>query len=298
MRKILIVKTGAAGDVVRTTTLLNILRGEIDWIIDRKNALLIKGLPGIKNIYFKSELRNFPFSTYDLVINLEDSKSLAEFTSNLNFKELIGVFVTKSGKLSYTENTSEWFDMSLISRFGLEKANKLKFENRRSFQEIIFDAFGLPFNNEKYVLPFFHSTDLTGEIAIAPKAGKIWPMKNWAYYPDLARILRNEGFTVNFLPTRKTILEHIGDIANHSLLISGDSLPMHLALGLGIKSISLFICTSPYEIYDYGILTKVVSSNLKKYFYRRDVLPEATKSIKLSTVLQKVHKVLEAEVYG
>jgi len=36
MQNILIIKTGAAGDVVRTTSLLNILKGNIYWIVDEK----------------------------------------------------------------------------------------------------------------------------------------------------------------------------------------------------------------------------------------------------------------------
>ncbi len=296
--KILIIKTGAAGHVVRTTTLLNILDGEIDWVVNRQNAPLLNGLKGINKIILNSEKRKIKFPTYDLVINLEDSLHLAEFVSELKFKELIGVYTTKSGELKYTENTSEWFDLSLISKYGLEKANELKFENRKSFQEIIFKAFGKEFHGEKYLLPKFKSTNLSGDIAIAPKAGKVWPMKNWAYYLDLAQILRAEGFKVNFLPQRQTLTEHIGDISNHSLLISGDSLPMHLALGLNVEAIALFICTSPYEIYDYGILTKVVSPQLKEFFYRRDFVPEATRSIKLSTVLESVYEKLGVTVYG
>ncbi len=296
--KILIIKTGAAGDVVRTTTILHLLNGSIDWIVERKNAPLVQGIPKIENIYFKSDLHKIKFPFYDLVINLEDSEELAGFTSNLRFNELVGVYLTKSGKINYTDNVSEWFDMSLISKYGLEKANQLKYENRKSFQELIFPAFGKTFSGEKYLLPTFAETNLSGDIAIAPKAGKVWPMKNWAYYLDLSGILRDEGLKVNFLPQRQSLLEHIGDIANHSLLISGDSLPMHLALGLNIKTISLFICTSPFEIYDYGILTKVVSPKLKEYFYRRDFLAEATRSIKLSTVLNIVYEKLGVEVYG
>lgn len=297
MKRTLIIKTGAAGDVVRTTSLLHILDGEIDWIIEDSNAPLVYGLPKLKNVILKSELTDIQLPEYDLVINLEDSKYFADFVNYLYFKELTGVYLDKSGKINYTENTSEWFDMSLISKFGLTKANQLKFENRRSYQEIIFDSFGRKFNEEKYLLPKFSSSDLKGDIAIAPKAGKVWPMKNWAYYIDLALLLRKEGLTVNFLPPRETLLEHIGDIANHSMLISGDSLPMHLALGLNIKCVSLFICTSPYEIYSYGIQTKVVSPDLEKYFYRRDFIPAATRSIDISTVLESVYNDLEVKTY-
>ncbi len=291
MNKILIIKTGAAGDVVRTTTLLHIFNGEIDWIVDKKNSILLKGISGINNIIHTGEISDFKFPRYDLVVNLEDSEYFANFVREIKFSDLTGTYTTKSGKIKYTENIAEWFDMSLISRYGIEVANKLKYFNRRSYQEIIFNSFGEKFNGEPYMLPLAPDSTLRGDIAIAPKAGKVWPMKNWAYYNELADILRRKGLTVNFLPNRRTMLEHIGDISNHHLLISGDSLPMHIALGLGIKCVSIFICTSPYEIYDYGIQLKVISGNLREYFYRRDFVPEATKSVKLYEVLNAIYKI-------
>ena len=128
------------------------------------------------------------------------------------------------------------------------------------------------------MLPETGINDLSGDIAIAKESGAVWPMKNWAYYEDLAEMLRNKGYIVNFLPKRKTLLEHIADVRGHKYLISGDSLPMHIALGSGIKCLTIFICTSPWEIYGYGLQKKIVSPNLHKYFYRRDDVPESTKN--------------------
>jgi ADP-heptose:LPS heptosyltransferase len=87
---------------------------------------------------------------------------------------------------------------------------------------------------------------------------------------------------------RETLLEHIGDIRNHRYLISGDSLPMHIALGLQIKCLSLFICTSPWEIYDYGVQKKLVSPLLEQHFYKRDFDLKATTSIPLDEVFDEV----------
>ena len=41
MQKTLIIKTGAAGDVVRTTVLLNSLSGPITWVTDKKYTALL-----------------------------------------------------------------------------------------------------------------------------------------------------------------------------------------------------------------------------------------------------------------
>ena len=96
------------------------------------------------------------------------------------------------------------------------------------------------------------------------------------------------GYKVNYLPMRDSLLEHIGDVKNHRFLVSGDTLPMHIALGSGIKCITLFTCTSPWEIYDYGIQKKIISPLLGKYFYKRGFAEEATTSISVNKVYEEV----------
>jgi hypothetical protein len=58
--------------------------------------------------------------------------------------------------------------------------------------------------------------------------------------------------------------------------------------------VSLFTCTSPWEIYDYGIQTKIVSPLLAEFFYRRDFDPRATTAIHLSEVLDATLDKLQA----
>jgi hypothetical protein len=147
---------------------------------------------------------------------------------------------------------------------------------------------GFCFTGEQYYIPEEIKTGLHGDVDITPKAGSIWPMKNWAYFDDLKSELKKIGCRVNFLPRRNSLLEHIGDIQNHRLLISGDSLPMHLALGSGIPCITLFICTSPWEIYDYGLQRKIISPHLERYFYMRNFQYSATTSISREEVAREV----------
>ena len=80
---------------------------------------------------------------------------------------------------------------------------------------------------------------------------------------------KQQGLMVNRAPQRSSLLEHLCDVQNHRCLVSGDSLPMHFALGTGTRCVSLFTCTSPWEIYDYGIQKKIVSPLLEEFFYKR-----------------------------
>ena len=93
---------------------------------------------------------------------------------------------------------------------------------------------------------------------------------------------------MNVLPTRSSLLEHLGDVKNHKCLVGGDSLPMHLALGMGTRCVSIFTCTSPWEIYDYGIQTKLISPLLEEFFYKRSFDPRATTAVGLEEVFGAV----------
>lgn len=133
---------------------------------------------------------------------------------------------------------------------------------------------------------------MKGDIAIAPDAGSVWPNKKWAYYEDLKKELIGFGYVVNMLPFRESLLEHINDVQNHRCLVSGDSLPMHIALGLGVRSVTLFTCTSPWEIYDYGIQRKIISPCLEEFFYKREYDQRATMLIPIDEVLDAVKTTL------
>ena len=286
--KVLIIKLNATGDVVRTTPLLRCLEGEISWVTARNNTVLLERLA--------ENLRCVPWENraivkdadYDLVINLEDDADVAGFLKEIHYKQLFGAYMNGRSELEYTNDSRRWFDLSLISVYGREKADKLKLQNRHTYQELIFDGLGLRFEGQKYLLPDPVATDLAGDVAIASEAGPVWPMKNWAHYDQLKRELEAKGLKVNLLPRRKSLLEHLGDVRNHRCLVGGDSLPMHMALGAQTPCVSLFNCTSPWEIYEYGIQTKIVSPFLSEYFYRRDFDSRATTAISFDEVLAAV----------
>jgi ADP-heptose:LPS heptosyltransferase len=286
--KTLIIKIGATGDVVRTTPLLSRLPGQITWLTSVKNVVLLRGL--------KENLRSFAWgdqeraldTDYDLVINLEDTLDVAQFLETLRFKEIFGAYIDCNNSLRYTENSRCWFDLSLISSYGRQEADRLKFLNRQSYQELIFSGLGFHFAGETYLLPESIESGLSGDVAIAADAGAIWPMKKWAYYGELKQQLEDQGLIVNVLPTRPSLLEHQSDVQNHRCLVGGDSLPMHLALGTSTRCVTLFTCTSPWEIHDYGIQKKIVSPLLKEFFYKRSYDERATTAITVKEVLNAV----------
>jgi heptosyltransferase II len=294
--KILVIKLNATGDVVRTTSLLRRLEGDVTWITARGNVPLLDGVrPNVRCLAWEDRA-SAADTAYDLVISLEDEPETAAFLRDVRHARVFGASLAADGTVQYSDDAREWFDMSLISRHGRQRADELKLLNRKTYQEMIFAGLGYRFDNEAYVLPAPAQTDLHGDVAIAPVAGPVWPMKNWAHYDELQRRLEADGLRVNVLPKRATLLEHLGDIANHRCLVGGDSLPMHLALGLGVPCVTIFNCTSPWEIHDYGLQTQVVSPLLAEFFYKRGMDSRATTAIGVDQVLAATMERLAAPV--
>jgi ADP-heptose:LPS heptosyltransferase len=282
---VLILKLGATGDVVRTTPLLKRLRGPTTWVTAAKNTLLLKGLQDNLRCLSWEERERALDTKYDLAINLEDTLDVAQFLKTVRCSEIFGAYLdSRGGSLCYTENSSHWFDLSLISFFGREQADRLKLLNRHTYQELVFRGLGFRFAGETYCLPEPTETGLSGDVAIAADAGPVWPMKRWAYYDELKQRLEGQGLTVNVLPKRSSFLEHLSDVRNHRCLVGGDSLPMHFALGTATQCVTLFTCTSPWEIHDYGVQVKIVSPLLAEFFYKRGFDERATTSIRLEEV--------------
>ena len=294
--KILIIKLGATGDVVRTTPLLSRLNGHTTWLTEAKNTVLLEGLKDNVRCFSWEERSRVLDTQYDLVINLEDTLDAAQFLKAVRCSERFGAYVDSKNSLRYTEDSRRWFDLSLISTYGKQQADKLKFQNRQTYQDLIFDGLGFRFSGETYLLPEPIETGLSGDVAIAADAGPVWPMKKWAYYDKLKEQLREQGLIVNVLPERSSLLEHLSDVRNHRCVVGGDSLPMHFALGTGTPCISIFTCTSPWEIYDYGIQKKMVSPLLEEFFYKRGYDSRATTAVSVDEVLSAVMTQLDTTV--
>lgn len=200
---ILIVKTAALGDVLRTTSFLRPLKekyhAEIDWLTGQRAVDLLVNNPNIRKLYLleknedcsRLEMQGTAF--YDLVISLEEDLHPARIATQLGKKKLVGVYVDHD-ILKYTPETRSWFDMSLISVLGKEHADVLKRKNTQSYQNIWMDILQL---EKKHYKPVFMLTPPEKQFAVDfakehklpvgknhiilgfnTGAGKTWPMKS------------------------------------------------------------------------------------------------------------------------
>jgi heptosyltransferase-2 len=259
------------------------------WVTSPAALPLLSHNPFIADVkLIKDAVQGGIQAEFDLVMNLEDEPRCAELASTLKRKTIIGPSLS-GGHITYHHSNCDWFDMSLISRFGKARADELKMANRKSYQEFLFAMAGLSFRGEEAVLNLpLGTTAVPGLIGIESRAGDVWPMKRWSGYEELAARLSAEGFRVKFFVQREKLEDYINDINECEFIICGDTLAMHLGLALRKKIVAIFTCTSPHEIYGYGRLVKIISPLWEKYFYRRDFAQEAVDAISVDSVHEAI----------
>ncbi|MDD2889872.1 MAG: glycosyltransferase family 9 protein [bacterium] len=195
-KRILIIKFGAAGDVIRTTPILRRLKGiypdsEITWL-----SIFPELLPSIVDYPLKFELSNVVSllgDKFDILYNLDKDKETCSL-ANLISADIKKGFILKDGKCSPIDKDAEHkFSTGLWD--DIEKANK------KHYVEEIFEVCGFSFSGEKYIL------ELKGRAPELPKlkgrivglntgCGGRWETRNWSEenWVTLAKKLKSTGF--------------------------------------------------------------------------------------------------------
>jgi heptosyltransferase-2 len=309
MYNILIVKKGALGDVVRTSYFARALRRKygqdlrLSWLTSTQGLPLLRYNPHIDlltdNVHDLGQFR------FDTIYSLDDEQQTLKEVSSLQTKTLTGAYLRSGGEATYSQDAAEWFDMGLLSRLGKEKADILKRNNKRSHAEIFGDIFCV----DDVVPEFFGAQTADTEAIHAPDAGKIriginpfaggrWKSKQ-LQLPELLSLIeqllakefcqhlcllgagsdydsncriaasyKSHRLAVAFTDT--SVLELAKEIADLDLLITSDSLALHLAVAQHVPIVAFFAPTSAVEIDLFGRGVKVVSTSADYCSYRSD----------------------------
>lgn len=164
--KILVIKTGALGDVVRTSFIAQALKEkynkynpEIYWLTQKKAKNFFLNNPYISRIGDLESKYKLKKVNFDLIINLEESEELCKFASSLTTRKIIG-FVWKNNKILSTPEIKEWFDMSAL---GKKPQNDiLKKQNKKTHRQLMAEIINVDY--KKYE-PFIRLTKKQRELA-------------------------------------------------------------------------------------------------------------------------------------
>ena len=89
---------------------------------------------------------------------------------------------------------------------------------------------------------------------------------------------------------QNTLREYMTIINACDLVLTGDTLTLHVALALGKKTVGMFFCTPDWEVEDYGRLKKLVSPLLKENFYTNENLELLRQSISVEEVFSAIRE--------
>ena len=154
--RVALIKTGALGDVVRTTALVPGLRRlvpdlNLTWITAASALDLVQHHPDVAQAIAIDELGDALWckEPYDWIISLDDGPEECHLASRLATAggRISGAFEDVDGRRAYTEDVEPWFGMGMLrpeERGGLERANALKRVNSRTVAAILYDCLGLP----------------------------------------------------------------------------------------------------------------------------------------------------------
>ena len=305
---ILVIKLGAIGDVIRTTSILPGLKEKyknckIGWVTKKESFDILKNNNFIDKIFLiGSDIEKVNTCEYDLIISLDDDNEACAIAAKISHKELIGAYL-ENGKKAYTETSSLWFDMGLISKFGKQKADELKAKNKKTYQEIMYGILGLKCNKQEPILILSREELNFGKnfagknnikendlvIGINTGAGGRWHDKKLSIVEtaELIDKLNNEikinDKNIKLLlfggPEEKERNEKIKSLAKTkvidagcdnslmefaslvnlcSILVTSDSLALHIGTALKKKIVAFFYPTSASEIMLYNRGIKII----------------------------------------
>lgn len=334
MTRILILKTGALGDVLRTTSILPGL-GErypgcrIAWVTAYGARDLVARHPRIHAVHTvdpkdadsvaEATARLAAEGPWDRVLSFDDEEPLCRAASELGGGRagvVSGAYLDEEGVRRYTPDVAPWFDMGLLSVHGKEEADRRKIANTRTHPEIFASMLGIEAGEPELPLPddalafgraFAARTGIDGRrpvVGLNTGAGGRWASKRLAVErtvgvvgeihralggrpsfvvlggPDEAernaRILAGcadlagaphvvDAGTGNSLPQFGGIVDGL------DLLLTSDSLAMHVAIARRVPVVAFFAPTSAAEIELYGRGEKVASTAPDACTYRADV---------------------------
>ena len=94
MKQILIIKTGALGDVVRTSFFAKYLNEKYDfkihWLASEASKDIVLNNPFIQKVYVNS--KEIPNINWDIVFSLEDEIEFITLATKIDKKKLVGLF--------------------------------------------------------------------------------------------------------------------------------------------------------------------------------------------------------------
>ncbi len=326
-KKICIIKLGALGDVVRTMPVAKKLKeenadSEIVWVTKENVMEIFDNFPYVDEVVqVGSDLSDREF---DVVYNFDMEEDASEIAKGINSENKVGFYVDQGFPIAFNPE-SEYYLETVFD-------DALKKENRKTYQQMMFDLAGLTWDkshaeivltNEEIekAQAFLKKIGYDGGkklVGLHIGASKRWPSKRWdddrikefIFEADKRGLqvivfagpdegeeqekLKDQFSDVLYNDPANSIRDFAALVNACDVMVCGDSFALHVSLALKIKTVGLFFCTTPHEVEEYSLLTKIVSPMFEEFFPERqdEDNEELRKSIEVDEVLEKVGEII------
>ena len=303
---------------------------KIIWMTSKSALNLLKNNPFVDRIVFPEDKNQLFGTKFHTVINLEEDEENCRFASSLEKSKLIG-FYYSDGKVLPTPSVKEWFDMSAL---GKKPDNDiLKLKNKKTHRQILgeiveidwrkYEPFLRLVSNQRKILDDFlrrHNlsrSDLiiginTGSADRWPKAlsvEKTAKLIDVLYKRYNAKILLFGG--PNEIQRNKEILgrtnapvidtgcgndllEFPALVSVCNILVTTDSLGLHISLALKRKTICLIGPTSNSEIDMYSLGYKLTPKSSCLCCYKKDC--KSMEKFNVNDIMRSIDNIIKQKI--
>lgn len=288
IKRILLIKPRAIGDVLLSTPVLPNLREEfptaqIDFLVERFAAPVLDGNPFIDNVISfdtKSQtslsiIMRVRKSKYDLIIDLFANPRSAVITMFSGAKYKVG-YPFKWRRFAYDILVPPRKDEHHNVEFNLDALRAIEVPIQSALPQFV-----LTEESKLFAREFLEEHGLSPNKFVAINVGGGWEIKRWKvdklielcrmiheklhlqavvlYGPSEAADAERISVASNVILAPQTSLMEMGAIMKESLfLITNDSGPMHIAASSDVPTLAIFGPTNPRAQGPYGNISEIV----------------------------------------
>jgi len=245
-------RTPSLGDVVRTTPILYALKekypdSSVTWLVSEQAEPFLVGNKLIDRVLVWDSFVPFQLmkERVDVLINLEKIPGVCALA------DMIDAWVKYGFRFDSNTGAYHAYEKGLdfISYIESKRTN----QGKGYWQQVLIEMLGVPWRNQPYCIGYQPKSEETIDIGFNYEVGSKWPtkalpMETWK---EVDSALSAHGYNISWQQGKKNLQEYMDWINSCRLIITNDSLGVHLGFMFNKKMIALFGPTDPEEVFFY-----------------------------------------------
>lgn len=246
-------KVPSLGDVLRTTPILWAIKekypdSHVSWLVSENAEPLLLGNPLIDRLLVWDGFVQFQLmrEKYDVLINLEKIPGVCALA------DMVDAWVKYGFRFESATGQYHAYEKGLTFIDYLRNKETTK-RSTDYWQKVLIEMLGVPWNQQECIIGYKPKSAVTYNIGLNYQVGSKWPSKAMSNgkWQELESMLLSSGHTISWQQGLKDLYEYMEWINSCELLITHDSLGLHIALAFGKKVVALFGSTGFGEVFLY-----------------------------------------------